>query len=145
MATMSVEGITVPEDETEKNALISTFEGSLVTTASIGLKEDQRVLGVEITSIGGQVLRKLHETMKSRVLESIEIQYEVTIEELCTDQSCSDGDGLADRFAQQVISVLSEEVNSGNFVQTVKQIAVQNNVSVAGISVAPVTAASFFE
>ena len=145
--SMDLGNLEVPQDDDVKNLLVNTFENSLFLTASEFLVDGTRVRGVTISQFGSFFPqdRRLYGLTKSRFLEGTSVNYNLLLEVLCETEDCSDGDAVADAFVRDVQDTMIEEVNSGNFAETVKQVAVANNVTsaVANLAVEEVTSASF--
>lgn len=154
-AAMFLDNITVPEDSVELDAFVTSLETALEVTVSDSLQSDQRLLGVEITSIGERSIDTTsngfiddNETSTRRirtlVAGTVEIDYTMHVEELCEYSDCSDGESTANLLAANVTAAVTSQINGNNFTETLTKVATSNGVSsLSTVSIQRVEAKNF--
>jgi hypothetical protein len=73
---------------------------------------------------GGFLLRRLI----GRNLSAVTVEYEVLLEEICSNDGCSDADTAAQALYAQATDAMREEINSGAFATAVQSDATSANV-----------------
>jgi len=130
--------ISMPEDPDELVSFVSTIKDTLEITVSSTLQNGQRLLGVEILSVGGQFVT-------GRILrQSIPVDYDISIEQICDTQNCSNNDVLVQSLLAQVTGTIETSVNNGNFALLLESIAQTKSVNTfVFVSVYPVASENF--
>lgn len=130
--------ISMPDDPDELVSFVSTIKDTLEHTVSSTLQSGQRLLSVEVLSVGGQFVG-------GRILrQSIPVDYEINIEQICDTQNCSNNDSLVQSLLSQVTGTIETSVNNGHFALSLESIAQTKSVNTfVFVSVYPVASENF--
>jgi hypothetical protein len=130
-SSMALDNFVMPATQEEYNAVVSILQATLQQTLESFLSDGQTLSEIIVTSIGGQT-----GVVRRRYLASTEVEYVMTLEEICT-VNCGSSEDTAASLYSQVTSKLADSVENGAFVTNLKSNAEAdgNAASLANVSV----------
>eukprot|EP00956_Cyclotella_meneghiniana_P035396 scaffold114420_cov67-Cyclotella_meneghiniana.AAC.1 len=103
---------------------------NVAAVVSSSLNSAQRVNSVNIISINGVLVTGgfSHRRLIGRNLSEATVEYEILLEEICSNDGCSDAATAAQALYEQATDAMREAIDSGAFATAVRSDAVSANV-----------------
>eukprot|EP00956_Cyclotella_meneghiniana_P037575 scaffold140773_cov63-Cyclotella_meneghiniana.AAC.2 len=128
-STISLSGFQTPSPE-ELPTVVSILAANVAAVVSSSLNSSQRVKSVNIISINGVLVTGFSfRRLIVRNLSEATVEYEILLEEICSNDGCSDADTAAQALYKQATDAMREAIDSGAFATAVISDADSANVN----------------
>lgn len=115
----------------DANAMVTVLADTISNAISVGLKGSQKLIAATITYVNG-----IPASQVSSSVSPINVDYEVTLEQICETESCSETDNIASSFLEQVKGSMNDQIANGaltaSLVAKALELGVSSLLGVAG-------------